>query len=67
MSGSIHSKGVLTLNGYMGAQYAQDNPFVTTASLTLSKAIRVSKEIVLPVQNYMHYYLVYQICLFIRE
>ena len=38
MSGSIHSKGVLTLNGYMGAQYAQDKPLSLTASLTFEQS-----------------------------
>jgi len=38
MSGSIHSKGVLTLNGYMGAQYAQDKPLSLSASLTFEQS-----------------------------
>ncbi|HEX3011390.1 MAG TPA: Lon-insertion domain-containing protein, partial [Syntrophomonadaceae bacterium] len=38
MSGSIHSKGVLTLNGYMGAQYAQDKPLGLSASLTFEQS-----------------------------
>lgn len=38
MSGSIHSKGVLTLNGYMGSQYAQDKPLSLTASLTFEQS-----------------------------
>lgn len=38
MSGSIHSKGVLTLNGYMGAQYAQDKPLSMSASLTFEQS-----------------------------
>ena len=38
MSGSIHSKGVLTLNGYMGAQYAQDKPLALSASLTFEQS-----------------------------
>lgn len=38
MSGKIHSKGVLTLNGYMGAQYAQDKPLSLSASLTLEQS-----------------------------
>ena len=38
MSGSIHSKGVLTLNGYLGAQYAQDKPLSLSASLTIEQS-----------------------------
>lgn len=38
MSGKIHSKGVLTLNGYMGAQYAQDKPLSLSASLTFEQS-----------------------------
>ncbi len=37
MSGSIHSKGVLTLNGYLGSQYAQDKPLSLSASLTFEQ------------------------------
>ncbi len=37
LSGSIHSKGVLTLNGYLGAQYAQDKPLSLSASLTIEQ------------------------------
>ncbi|MEQ8201186.1 MAG: ATP-binding protein [Syntrophomonadaceae bacterium] len=37
LSGSIHSKGVLTLNGYLGAQYAQDKPLSLSASLTVEQ------------------------------
>ncbi len=38
MSGKIHSKGVLTLSGYMGAQYAQDKNLSLSASLTLEQS-----------------------------
>lgn len=38
MSGSIHSKGVLTLSGYMGGQYAQDKPLSLSASLTFEQS-----------------------------
>ncbi len=38
MSGTIHSKGVLTLSGYMGAQYAQDKPLALSASLTFEQS-----------------------------
>lgn len=38
MSGKIHSKGVLTLNGYMGAQYVQDKPLSLSASLTIEQS-----------------------------
>jgi len=38
MSGSIHSKGVLTLNGYLGAQYAQDKPLSLSASVTFEQS-----------------------------
>ncbi len=38
MSGNIHSKGVLTLNGYMGFQYAQDKALSLTASLTFEQS-----------------------------
>jgi lon-related putative ATP-dependent protease len=38
MSGSIHSKGVLTLSGYMGAQYARNKPLGLSASLTFEQS-----------------------------
>ena len=38
LSGNIHSKGVLTLNGYLGAQYAQDRPLSLSASLTIEQS-----------------------------
>jgi lon-related putative ATP-dependent protease len=38
MSGTIHSKGILTLNGYLGAQYAQDKPLGISASLTFEQS-----------------------------
>lgn len=38
MSGSIHSKGVMTLNGYMGSQYAQDKPLALSASVTMEQS-----------------------------
>jgi lon-related putative ATP-dependent protease len=38
LSGTIHSKGVLTLSGYMGAQYAQDKPLSISASLTFEQS-----------------------------
>jgi len=38
LSGTIHSKGVLTLNGYLGAQYAQDKPLTLSASLTFEQS-----------------------------
>ncbi|HNX92265.1 MAG TPA: AAA family ATPase [Syntrophomonas sp.] len=38
LSGKIHSKGVLTLSGYMGAQYAQDKNLSLSASLTLEQS-----------------------------
>ncbi|MGI6435451.1 MAG: Lon protease family protein [Syntrophomonadaceae bacterium] len=38
LSGQIHSKGVLTLSGYMGAQYAQDKPLTLSASLTFEQS-----------------------------
>ncbi|MEA4925353.1 MAG: ATP-binding protein [Syntrophomonadaceae bacterium] len=38
LSGSIHSKGILTLNGYLGAQYAQNRPLSLSASLTLEQS-----------------------------
>ncbi len=38
LSGSIHSKGVLTLNGYLGSQYAQDKPLSLSASLTIEQS-----------------------------
>lgn len=37
LSGRIHSKGVLTLNGFLGAQYAQDKPLSLSASLTVEQ------------------------------
>ncbi|MDD2620166.1 MAG: ATP-binding protein [Syntrophomonadaceae bacterium] len=38
MSGNIHSKGVLTLAGYMGFKYAQDKALSLTASLTFEQS-----------------------------
>jgi len=38
LSGTIHSKGILTLSGYMGAQYAQDKPLSISASLTFEQS-----------------------------
>ncbi|MGR6836087.1 Lon protease family protein [Syntrophomonas erecta] len=38
LSGRIHSKGILTLNGYLGAQYAQDKPLSLSASLTFEQS-----------------------------
>ncbi len=37
MSGPIHEKGVLTLNGYLGGTYAQYQPLSLTASLTFEQ------------------------------
>lgn len=37
MSGPIHDKGVLTLVGYLGGMYAQDQPLSLTASLTFEQ------------------------------
>ncbi len=37
MSGSIHSKGVLTLSGYLGMQFAQDKPLSLTAQITFEQ------------------------------
>ncbi|HEY8449121.1 MAG TPA: ATP-binding protein [Bacillota bacterium] len=37
LSGQIHDKGVLTLAGYLGGQYAQDKPLSLTASLTFEQ------------------------------
>lgn len=38
MSGNIHTKGILTLNGYLGAKYAQDKPLSLSASLTFEQS-----------------------------
>lgn len=38
MSGSIHSKGVLTLSGYLGNLYAKDKPLSLSASLTFEQS-----------------------------
>ncbi len=38
MSGRIHSKGILTLSGYLGYQYAQDKPLALSASLTFEQS-----------------------------
>ncbi len=38
LSGRIHSKGVLTLNGYLGSQYAQERPLSLSASLTMEQS-----------------------------
>jgi predicted ATP-dependent protease len=37
MSGRIHDKGILTLSGYMGGQYAQDKPLALSASLAFEQ------------------------------
>ena len=37
MSGNIHSKGVLTLNGYLGGKFAQENPLGLTAQVTFEQ------------------------------
>ena len=37
MSGRIHDKGVLTLSGYLGGQYAQDKPLALSASLAFEQ------------------------------
>ncbi len=37
MSGNIHTKGVLTLGGYLGSQYAQDKPLSLSASVTFEQ------------------------------
>ena len=37
MSGSTHTKGVLTLSGYLGYKYAQKIPLSVTASLTFEQ------------------------------
>ncbi len=37
MSGTSHSKGILTLSGYIGQKYAQKQPLTLTASLTFEQ------------------------------
>lgn len=37
MSGPIHEKGVLTLNGYLGGMYAEHQPLSLSASLTFEQ------------------------------
>lgn len=37
MSGSIHSKGVLTLAGYLGGKFAQEKPLSLTAQITFEQ------------------------------
>jgi lon-related putative ATP-dependent protease len=37
MSGNIHSKGVLTLNGYLGGKLAQERPLGLTAQVTFEQ------------------------------
>ena len=37
MSGNIHSKGVLTLNGYLGGKFAQDKQLGLTAQITFEQ------------------------------
>lgn len=37
MSGNIHSKGVLTLNGYLGGKFAQEKPLGLTAQVTFEQ------------------------------
>ncbi|MFO7678881.1 MAG: ATP-binding protein [Chloroflexota bacterium] len=38
MSGPIHEKGVLTLTGYLGGTYAQQQPLSLTASITFEQS-----------------------------
>ena len=38
MSGSIHTKGVLTLAGYLGGKFGQKKPLVMTAQLTFEQS-----------------------------
>ncbi|MBO8158334.1 MAG: AAA family ATPase [Thermosyntropha sp.] len=38
LSGTIHSKGVLILSGFLGAKYAQDKPLSLSASLTFEQS-----------------------------
>ncbi len=37
MSGPLHEKGVLTLQGYLGGTYAQDQPLLFNASITFEQ------------------------------
>jgi predicted ATP-dependent protease len=37
VSGTAHSKGVMTLSGYLGEKYAQKHPLTLTASLTFEQ------------------------------
>ncbi len=37
MSGNIHSKGVLTLTGYLGGKFAQEKPLGLTAQITFEQ------------------------------
>ncbi len=37
LSGPIHNKGVLTLQGYLGGQYALEQPLTLTASITFEQ------------------------------
>jgi predicted ATP-dependent protease len=37
MSGNIHSKGVLTLNGFLGGKFAQEKPLGLTAQVTFEQ------------------------------
>ena len=37
LAGNIHSKGVLILQGYLGARYAQEKPLTLSASLTFEQ------------------------------
>jgi lon-related putative ATP-dependent protease len=38
LSGRIHSKGILTLSGYLGFKYAQHKPLALSASLTFEQS-----------------------------
>lgn len=38
LSGKIHSKGILTLGGYMGGKYARRKPLALSASLTFEQS-----------------------------
>src|SRR5699024_1772812 len=38
MSGKIHNKGVYILTGYLGEQFAQDNPLTLTAHLAFEQS-----------------------------
>ncbi|MBK8432907.1 MAG: hypothetical protein IPL28_17140 [Chloroflexi bacterium] len=52
MGGPIHSKGVMILAGYVGAQYAAERPLALSATLVFEQSYGGWRGTVLPRPNY---------------